>query len=123
MNNKIFDIHQEQIKLLEPPVASTDLEKETYYKAQLNNNEWGYNKVLSKFVFKIDDCIYYMQIHIKCFTRCGQTPAQLVGYVLQKNTLPSGEIETCIVQKDMNTMPFAIKDEVELMAYYYRHLQ
>ena len=119
---KTFDINEDTILTLEISKDSTDLEKEQYYLAQLRNNEWGYNKDLTKFVFKIDDAIYYMQVKLKQFRCCGQLPAELVGYILEKTTLPTGEVATRILRKDMNTMPFKIKDEEAFLKYYFKNL-
>lgn len=117
---KAFDITQDELKILEPPTNTTDLEKEMYYLETLNNEEWGYNKALSKFVFKIKDHIYYGKLQLiptiqyKC---CGESPTEIIGCILEKETTTNGEVITRIVKKDINTMPFTIKDEFELMKY------
>ena len=115
---KEFDIKQDTLKVLEVPQKSTDLEKEQYYLATLNNDEWGYNKALSVFVFKVEDKIYYAKPKLIQFRCCGQPPAELIGCVLEK----VNETETRIIQKDMNTMPFTIKDDMELMKYCFANL-
>lgn len=123
MDIKVFDIQQDALRMLEPKVDSTDLEKEQYYLETLQNNEWGFNKGLSKFVIKMNDMIYYMRVELIQFRCCGQPPAKLVGYVLEKENLSNGEVQTKIVQKDMEEMPFKIEDETAFMSYYYRHVQ
>lgn len=119
---KAFDINKDPLKVLEVSQESTDLEKEQYYMETLDNNEWGYNKELSKFVFKVEDRIYYAKIQLVQFRCCGQPPTKLVGCVLEKTTLSTGEVETHIIHQDMETMPFTIKDESELMKYCFANL-
>lgn len=119
---KEFDITKDELKVLEAPKESTDLEKEAYYLEALNNEEWGYNKELSKFIFKIEDQIYYGKLQLIQFRCCGQPPAELIGCVLEKETTNTGEVVTHIVRKDMESMPFTIKDEFELMKYCFVNL-
>ncbi len=119
---KVFDITKDLLKVLEIPNETTDLEKEAYYLATLENDEWGYNKGIETFVFKVEEQIYYAKAQLVQFRCCGQPPTKLIGCILEKTTLPTGHVETHIVQKDMKTMPFTIKDEMELMKYCFLNL-
>lgn len=120
MSMKAFDITKDELKILEVSANNTDLENEAYYLETLNNEEWGYNRALSQFVFKIDDQIYYGKLQLiptMQYRCCGQSPAEIIGCVLEKDTNENGEVITRIIQKDMATMPFTIADEFELMKY------
>ncbi|MBP3888724.1 MAG: hypothetical protein J6F30_13935 [Cellulosilyticum sp.] len=119
---KAFDITKDPLKVLEVPMKNTDLQKEEYYLSTLQNDEWGYNKALETFVFKVEDQIYYAKMQLVQFRCCGQPPVKLIGCILEKNTLPTGDVETHIVQKDMETMPFSIEDEMELARYCFANL-
>lgn len=118
---KEFDINQDQVIMLETPEGSTELEKEQYYLSTLKNNEWGYNKALSIFVVKVEDKIYYLKIQLIQFRCCGQPPAELVGCVLRKTTLPNGEKTVGVFRKDIKEMPFTIKDETKLLEHCFRN--
>lgn len=119
---KVFDITKDPLKVLEISSEKTDLVKEQYYLSALQNDEWGYNKSIETFVFKVDNQIYYAKAQLIQFRCCGQPPTKLIGCVLEKVTLPTGEVETRIIQKDMETMPFTVQDEMELMKYCFANL-